>query len=434
MMSHMCLQKLFCLFIAWGLALGASFNVRAANADEPPLVELSLKQAYQLALERSETVAIQAQVIKEAEGRFYERMSVFMPKVAFVDTEKHQGEGSRSSDTANLTYIPQREFTFTQPLFSGFKEFAMGASKAEKKQRRLQLARAKQLLFTDVADAFYLLKSYQEDMAALEGINKALQDYSAELVRRQKLGRSRNSEVGSAQARLFQNEALTASVRSQLQIARQLMEFLVGQKIASLANEDLVIAEVSSLETYTVKASLRPDVQAAEAAWEAARKNIIIARAGYFPNVDLVANRYVKRVGASSGVNWDATININVPIFDGGEAYGLTKQAKAQAEEARLQYSLTKRQAQLEIENAYTRLIENQNQTSAYKKAVDAAQENYEAQTSDYKNSLVSNLEVLQSLQDLDTIRRSYVAIKAQAQQAYWALKVATGDISDDAF
>lgn len=423
-------QNALCWIIAGILFLTA---LRCADASEGPLVNVSLKECYQLALERSETVAIQAQVIKEAEGRFFQSMSGFLPKVDFVDLEKHQGKGSRSADTSSLTYLPQRAFTFTQPLFSGFKEFAgMAASKAERKQRKYELIRAKQLLFTDVSDAFYLLKSYQEDLLALQDIDKALQDYGAELKRRHDLGRSRSSEVSIAFSRLYQNEATIASVETQMQNARELMEFLVGRPVESLAGSDVTLGDLSPKEEYVKKADTRPDVQAAESALIVAQKQVMIARAGFFPTVDLVANRYVKRVGASSNVDWDATLEITVPIFDGTNAYGQVKTATANAEESRLLLSQTKRRAVLDIENAYTRVVQGKKQVDAYKKAVDAAQQSYDDLAADYKNALVNNLDVLQSVQDLQTTRRSYITIENDIQRAYWALKVATGDIADD--
>ena len=77
--------------------------------------------------------------------------------------------------------------------------------------------------------------------------------------------------------------------------------------------------------------------------------------------------------------------------------------------------------------------MQGQKQMLAFRKAVDAAQKNYDYQISDYRNSLVSNLDVLQSLEDVQTVKRSYIAIKNETQRNYWNLKVATGDITDDA-
>ena len=62
-------------------------------------------------------------------------------------------------------------------------------------------------------------------------------------------------------------------------------------------------------------------------------------------------------------------------------------------------------------------------------KALDASEKNYKLQVEDFKHSLVNNLDVLQALQDLESVRRDHVAAKSNAKRAYWNLKVATGDI-----
>ena len=416
-------------FIITGISMAGLVFGALAHADEPPLDGATLKQCYELALKRSEVIAIQAQVIKEAQGRFMQSLGTILPQVSFVDTEKFQ-DGTKGGGT-NASYVPQRQFVFTQPLFSGFKEFAaMAASKAEKRQRRQELIRAQQLLFTDVSDAFYLFKNYQENFKTLEDIHQALQDRMTELTHRESLGRSRSSEVASTEARFYQNEADAEALRSQLEVTRQLMEFLVGRKVVSLAEANVLTADIGPQDTYVAKADTRPDVQAAQEARQVALKQITIARAGFWPTVDLTGDYYTKRVG--SNVDWDILLNINVPIFTGTQTLGQVETAQALAEEAKLRLSQTKRQAVLDIENTYTKLISDRKQTDAYKKAVDAAEKSYTLQSADYRNSSVNNLDVLQALEDLQTTRLSYISINNETQRMYWDLKVATGDISDD--
>ncbi len=419
-------RKAVCVLAALVFFAGA-----AARADEAPLSDLTLNNAYQLALARSETIAIQKEVIKEAEGRFLQSLNTVLPQVSFMDSEERQDAPGHGS--SQRRYVPERKFVFTQPLFSGFKEFAgIAASKAERKQRRQELVRARQLLFTDVSDAFYLLKSYQEDLQAVQDIHQALGDRIAELKKRESLGRSRASEVASAEAKFYQTEAQMELVQAQGDVARELMEFLTGQRIASLAPRDVVLDQFPPQDAYVAKAISRSDVQAAQQAALVAQKKIIIARAGYFPTVNVTGNDYLKRVGASSGVDWDITLNVTVPLFTGTQTAGDLKQAKALAKEAELALSRAKRQAVLDIQNGYTKLVQDQKQTAAFQKAVDAAQKNYDLQAADYRNSLVNNLDVLQALADLETVRRGYIAVKNETQRFYWGLKVATGDLSDD--
>jgi outer membrane protein len=419
-----------CLLAPVLLLLGAAC-APAVHAEGSPLEQATLKQCYELALKRSETVAIQAEVIKEAQARFTRSLSGILPQVVFADTEKRQ---DASSDSTQRRSLPESRFTFTQPLFSGFKEFAaIAASKAEQRQRKQELVRARQLLFTDVSDAFYLVKGYEEDLEVVAEIDQVLKDRLADLKQREALGRSRESEVVNTEAKLYQLEANRESVRSLGEVARKLLEFLVGCPVASLA-DDYVSADgtLPPEEEYVARAAGVAEVLAAGEAVTVARKNITAARAGYFPTVDLVGNSYTRRVGSSAGVDWDVALNVTVPLFDGFRTRGDVQEARALAREAELSLSRTRRQAVLDIRDAYTTLASDQKQLQAYRKAADAAQKNYDLQAEDYRNNLVSNLDVLQALEDLQTVRRSYIVIKNATQRAYWDLKVATGDVPGD--
>ena len=164
---------------------------------------LTLDDCYKLALKQSEIISIDAEQIKIAEAHFLEAFGTIMPQVSFSHTETR----NHSSDTSyNKTH--EAKFTFTQDLFSGFKEFAaMKGGGFEKSQRQNELWRAKQLLFVDVSDAFYLLLEIQQDLNALKTIEFALKDRIKELKTRENIGKSRQSEVVTTEYQLYNLEA-----------------------------------------------------------------------------------------------------------------------------------------------------------------------------------------------------------------------------------
>ena len=79
---------------------------------------LTLKDCYDLALKRSETIAIQKEKIAEAEGRFQQSFSTILPRVSYSASNKWQDGTGTSSFT--LREVPETKFVFSQPLFSGF--------------------------------------------------------------------------------------------------------------------------------------------------------------------------------------------------------------------------------------------------------------------------------------------------------------------------
>ncbi len=388
---------------------------------------LTIKECYGLALKRSETIAIQAELIKETEGVMLQSLSTALPKVAFAYSQKWQDV--KPNDTFGGS-TPEARFTFTQPLFTGFKEFAaIGASKHLGKQREQELKRAKELLFTDVSDAFYLYLSYQEDLLVLEGTHKALEDRVAELTRRQGLGKSRLSEVASARAKLLRTESSMESVHGQQEAAGQLMEFLVGRSFDRLIEEEMVREDVKVEDLY-IKADTRADVVAARESLMTYKNNVTAARSTFLPAITWGGNFYTKRGDVSEGNDWDTTLAVNVPLFNGLNDVGQLRQAKAQAVAADLKLSQVRRKALLEVRQAYTRWNATLRRVDALNKALEASDKNYALQLEDFQKSLVNNLDVLQALEDLQNARRDLVAGKADAYRAYGVLKVAVGEIN----
>ncbi|MBF0485735.1 MAG: TolC family protein [Candidatus Omnitrophica bacterium] len=387
----------------------------------------TLNDCYQMALKQSETVAIQKEFIKEAEGQMLQSLSTALPKVFYSYSQQWQDV---PKTTWNSQYSPSSVFTLSQPLFTGFKEFAaISASKHLGRERAAELKRARELLFTDVSDAFYLYLSYQQDEETLSDIQHALYNQLGELQKRQLVGRSRLSEVANAEARLRGNQALIEGVRAQKEVARQLLEFLIGGKVSYL--EEGLDVEFSDIPQDALMrfSDQRADVVAASESLELFKNNIVSARSGFFPTVSLTADAYTKRSDINEGNDWDAMIVVSVPIMNGTTDVGNLRVAKAQKREAELRLSQARRTASLDIQNAYTRWKLLDSRRRAFEKAVEASQKNYRLQKDDFEKNLISNIDLLQSLEDLQNTRRDLVAAKADARRAFSAFKVATGEL-----
>ena len=410
------------------LSLAACPATAAERVPTSAETALTLPECYQLALKRSETIAINQELIKETEGRFRQALSTALPHVSFESTDKRQDGTGNSAFT--LRNVPERKFTFTQPLFSGFKEFAaMAGSRAEHRQRIDEKVRAEQLLFTDVSDAFYLLLEQRENHNALEATRVALVERLDELQQRQQLGRSRATEVITAEAQLRRIEAELAQADSGERVSQHLLEFLTGlDHLNVLADPETSLPTLDPEHVYLAKADTRPDLRAAEEASRVANDAVRVAKGGLFPTVSVDGNYYVDRAGVAQDVKWDAALLVHVPLFQGGQGSGAVTEAAAKAREATLRYTQQQRSVALEIRDAYAKLDSAVTIANAFQKALNAAEESYRLEAEDYRLNLVSNLEVLQTLQALQDARRDHIHARYDAKRLYWQLRVATGD------
>jgi outer membrane protein len=386
---------------------------------------LTLRDCYKLALKQSELIAINSELIKQAEAHFLQALGTVLPQVSFARSE--EWENSKLSPASNRSY--EQKFVFQQALFTGFKEFAaMASSNFEKKQRENEKLRAQQLLFVDVSDAFYLLMEVREDLRVLETIKVALSDRISELNKRVDLGKSRTSEVVNTEVQLYTLFDQIEVVKNQELVVKELLEFMIGKPLGEIVDPGTEISLKPESE-YLKMAASRADVQAADFAWQADKKNIIVAKSGFLPSVSLEGDYFNHRSSAPKDSRWDTLLSINVPIFEGTTTYGQVKEAVSLAKESELLFSRVGRVALREIHDSYVTAQTAFSRITVLKKALGSAELNYDLQTKDYELSVVNNLDVLTAIQDLYNIRRNFIRVTYECKRFYWHLLVAAGDI-----
>jgi outer membrane protein len=391
--------------------------------DNPPL---TLEECYALALKQSETIAINREQINEARAHFLQALGTILPHVSFVREQNYQDTaGSSAYEKRNY----DQKFVFTQTLFAGFREFAgMSGSRSEIKQRTNETKRAEQLLFVDVADAFYLLLQIREDLKTLEKTKQVFVDRIDEIKLRVDIGRSRQSEISSTMVQLYSVEADIQSVRSQEIVARDLLSFLIGQPVTQIGDPGAEIVLLSESE-YLKGVSVRPDVQAAKFQWESDKKKAYIAKTGFMPTVDVTGNLYTHKSTEPEEGDWDAMLSVNVPIFKGTETIGSVKAASAVAAQSKLKYRRALRLALQGVNDSYSRASLALERVEMLKKAVQAADENFTLQEQDYKKSLVNNLDVLSAVLSLQDASRNFNGVYYESRRLYWQLRASAGDI-----
>lgn len=418
------------LFVVF--AVGAILFPSVVGAQTSSSESLTLADCYSLALVKSETIAINRELIREAEAHFLQSFGALLPQVSF------NWSNSRQDSSAVLSSFGQNErtessFVFKQTLFAGFKELAgMSGSRLEKNQFLEQKRRAELLLFVDVADAFYLLLEEREDLQVLQSIQDALAERVAELKKRATVGRARQSEIASTEAELYNLEAEIEAGKSRAAIAEDLLAFLIGQTVGELIDANDTPDTLAEEVNFTVKSDTRPDVKAAEYAWGVAKKQITVSRSDLFPTVKLEGNGYVHKNDPPSDQSWATLVSVEVPIFEGTTTYGAIKAANAKAKEAQLQFEQTQRLAMQDIRDSYIRSQSAILRSKALDKALKASELNYSLQKEDYQYNLVSNLDVLSSLQKFADTHRNYIQSFYEKKRYYWQLKAAVGETVEE--
>ncbi len=428
-------------FLALGMVTSPLVQAKESTSPAPDLKTptLSLEECYRLALIQSETVAIQKEAISRATAQIFNAASQGLGSVDFIIErtwqDNQQSNLSGGGPYANLgdPNIQESKFAIRQPLFQGFKAIgALTGAGSFKKEQMEAWIRAKELLYTDVARAFYNVLRYEKDVVINQGIRDLLGKRIKELQTREKIGRSRMSEVLTVQTKLKTIEADLAASQGALATTLYMLEFLTGTELAGKTLDEEAYEQVSSktLTEHLKMALIRSDVKAAEFAVKTAWRGIVVAQSGFWPLITLDHNQYTRREGALANLDFDTLIRFDVPLFSGGETVGQVKDSIGILKQKKLSYTLARRQAELDIKQSYQIWLSAKETNNLLIEAVKSAEENYSIQSEEYTRSLVSNLDVLTALESLQNTRQSENLTYYVMKQDEAAFRVAIGEVS----
>ncbi|MCG3203628.1 MAG: hypothetical protein KCHDKBKB_00299 [Elusimicrobia bacterium] len=423
-------------FIAFTFLINSISGVLKASDAIPPL-GLTLKECYQLAVNRSERLLISQENMIQAQARRKQALGAVLPDVRWLlattwqDTTGTQSDGDGDRSSVIREERTESKFQVKQPLFQGFKEFsAISGYKAEERRAQAQLMSESVALFLEVAKAFYQvlqLETLREDLRM--SIDLA-EDRLKELKERTRLGKSRESEVLSSESQLASLEALVARNEGNILSARYALAFLVGLRAKDLKIRDEAFPfTFESEEQVLGLGQNRSDLRALKEDVEAKRAGVRVARSGYYPYANVLGNYYTHRVGTQENVDWDVAFNLDVPFFQGGGVKALSEEALSRLNQSELNLERQTRVVETEIGQAFATLQSSIEETAALEEAYKKAKRSYDSQVKEYRYGLLNNLEVLQAMNSMLNLKVQYDTAVLQAKLDHFKLKAVIEDI-----
>jgi len=392
--------------------------------------KVTLDQVYSAALKRSEVMASQAELIRQAEERYKQTLAARLPTISGSATQTQLDDsGSVPSNPSTQASQTTAKLSLNQPLFRGFAEFA-----AQRQGRALVSAqsederRAKMLLLEDVATNFYTVLSLEQDLANYDEELRQNLEREQDLQARVRIGRSRTSEVLNVQAAISSLRAQMQQLRGQLQVAREQFAFLSGMDPATpLVENGAAIDDVPPLEQYLATVEQRPDITAGQQRLTAAQEYVAVTRGARLPSVDLNGNYYLQRPGYLNNIKWDVQLSLTIPLYSGGGTQSRVREALSVRNQTEYELVRTRRLAEQELRSTHAAVTFDLAQLKALEKSTEAAARSYEAQKKEYRLGLVTNLDVLQALTALQQNRRALDRAGFATRLDYLKLQVAAG-------
>jgi outer membrane protein TolC len=187
------------------------------------------------------------------------------------------------------------------------------------------------------------------------------------------------AQLPTAQARLalVQQQGVEIGAQAALANSMGLDANTVVRPADDSSNYQDIVATTLNIPTYDRAIQqaylLRPDLQAAQKAVEAAQFNVRSARQGHSPTLTGNATEQVGSTGVGGGGyrnQWTVQALVTIPMYDGGQTNSLVSQAQANLNSTLASYTTTQLGVQLNVKQALTTLI-------SARSALDAAQTAY---------------------------------------------------------
>ncbi len=210
-------------------------------------------------------------------------------------------------------------------------------------------------------------------------------------------------DLAQAQTELYSAQADLVGLDLQRAQLENALAFLCGQTSSSFS-----LAENSRIyQPPEIPVGLpadllerRPDVAEAERSMAAASEGIGIAKAAFFPSIQLTGSAGTESVDLKSIFDWESRAwsigpNISLPLFEGGRNRAGLRRAGAAYEESVAQYRSQVLVAFHEVEDGLVGLRLLKDQFDAQVRAVDGAKKVAELSRLRYKEGLASYFEVV---------------------------------------
>src|SRR5438309_4016809 len=417
------------------LAAQANGGERTVDTHTIAARRFTLNEAILTALQQNPDVLRAPQEIERTKGLFIQLRAAAMPQVLanarFQDLDPHLqhinapstiGGGQTGGQAVNLVSAERSyslEIEANQVIFSGGRVPGQISSASFQRDSSYYAFRnAIDQVVATVRQQFYLVLLDRALIGVQEESVRLLQSQLQDQQNRFEAGTVPRFNVLQAQVALSNQLPQLITARnnytiSQLQLAKTLgLDFdpRRGDRPPLDAVGELVYLprEMPVTQAIALAKENRPFIKQQKALVLSNNSQVGVARSGYFPQINASAGEEFRSSpltdnirAARSGYIFGATGTW--AIWDGGATYGQVKQARAILEESKATLDDDVRQAELEVQQAYSNLLQGKELIQSQEKNVEQATEALRLAQARLDDAAGTQLEVLDARLQLTT-------------------------------
>lgn len=389
---------------------------------------ITLKESYEAARLNMESIKRADATIEISQEQKTRARAAVLPTINGVGTyTKIDPPDAAGASPFLLTRQYSAGIRLTQPILRGGTVSAYQLAKENILLAKYQKDATEINLYQLVINSYYNLNIAQMDVKNVQEFLKFTRERVKEIRERTVIGRSRKGELVEAEAQFHNAESQYQQSLIRLQEAEASFVFYTRMTPGEIVVPSEVPMVTGSLEEYLIKVRSRPDILAVRQRVRVADQQVSISKGGHFPQVDLISNYYFDRTGVLASSEWDVGVAVIIPLFQGGSVVAATREAVEARRIAELTGSETERAAERDLAINYRNLQRLQEQLKSVKGALEKSEEAYRLNKKDYKYGLVTNLDVLLSLNAFIEAKRTYNSLIAIAHLNLKNLEASTG-------
>jgi NodT family efflux transporter outer membrane factor (OMF) lipoprotein len=354
------------------------------------------------------------------------------------------GSASATRERASSGGVGAKTFTEYAPGltasyeidFWGKNHAALAAAEATAAANRFNQATVELTIMSDVATSYFQALELREEVAvALDNVKSAREILNA-LQHQETAGIATALDVAQQETTVATLEAAVPPLLQQLRQTQDALAILLGQppeavEITDGALTDLALPAVAPGLPSELLAR-RPDVAQAEANLKSANANITVARAAFFPSIQLTGSAGFASTQLGSAFNpanglFSLAAALTQPIFEGGALEGQLEFTKARYDELVADYRKTVITAFSNAEDALVGVQQTTELLARQQAATDAARRAYQIALSQLRAGTINILTVLNTETALFTAETALVQARFLRLQALVALFNALG-------
>lgn len=319
----------------------------------------------------------------------------------------------------------QLALSLNQKIFQGGSEFAIkDYSKIAPKQAKSQKEASLSEYYAEFTNLFLNYESAEEEVKKLSVLLKNLNRRVEIVKKRTRIGKDRKADLYALESQLYGLEA--DYIKSKANLSTKRSEFInfSGLKLVQINPDN--IDPASLILDKKIDANQIPSLKNLKLNESIAEIEYLIEEGENYPQLDLDLDYYVDKY-SSNGDDWKISLNLKYNLFDFGERKSKISSKKISRRIKRAHYDYARLNTNRVWENYYQKFNAKKNEYSLLRRALTRSEASYQQQIQDLKKGLVTQIEVIRSLDDVVNLEKQTIKTSTEVKIMYYQAKAYLG-------